>query len=671
MAKGIAALLTLLGVAFAQIDRTCIDIAFNSETNTLSGKCQPRDNSGYIPSELDLNDCFGYDGTTITPTYHGNFAESCHGCEMFVAPDPWYGGAEYWIRCTCEGQSEKVAVPLEAAVAHEYVSNKDGHLLSAARITRLTCPVATKYCKETKENMSSHHNLDQTTEYPLSALTFSQLPRPLTLDLLSTEILLQISGEPGKDQTTLSAREFKGLCLLSPSLNKLYLPFHYFSNNHGAFRDAIRDADAGAMDRCVQLGAAPPVPDIRHMKWELPESDGCQCLSELPHTHHRPIDELLESVYLGRAPIDKYIDTLKWLLDRWCDIKEQGDQHWYKANEHCDHVPEFLVTILSKSPDRTHTEGICQMIKLLQDHGYSLPFTMNMRLIRKPMEVALRSHCPPYLLELVLRDYMCRFVKFRVIYVRPPPLIDRWAGDYGYINQGAYHVVKQRWWKSTNLLDTIWGLFLDLMDESTNWEEQYCGEAADIFEQKIEILKEYRVADLGERKILRKIVTAIRSLTTPIKASIAAAAHDREAQRCWETLYNVLISFTSTRGLYVSDTDCMYHEYRLQNDLIRPTIALPWGNMGIKKRDDGRWQDREWMRVVEYEDALPLPERTGDESSERLIEILSNWRLPSWLDGHTYKEIEKIVGERWTELYVKAGVVPRYPSDRRQWEPFF
>ncbi|KAF5704835.1 CVNH domain-containing protein [Fusarium mundagurra] len=91
MIKVATVLMALLGTAFAQIDRTCIDIAFNSETNTLSGKCQPRDNSGYIPSELDLNDCFGYDGTTIT--------------------------------------SEKVAVPLEAAVAHEYVSNKDGHLL--------------------------------------------------------------------------------------------------------------------------------------------------------------------------------------------------------------------------------------------------------------------------------------------------------------------------------------------------------------------------------------------------------------------------------------------------------------------------------------------------------------------------------------------------------------
>ncbi|KAF5988593.1 CVNH domain-containing protein [Fusarium coicis] len=86
MTKVATFLMTLLGTAFAQIDRTCIDIAFNSETNTLSGKCQPRDNSGYIPSELDLNDCFGYDGTTIT--------------------------------------SERVAVPIEAAVAHEFIKKR-------------------------------------------------------------------------------------------------------------------------------------------------------------------------------------------------------------------------------------------------------------------------------------------------------------------------------------------------------------------------------------------------------------------------------------------------------------------------------------------------------------------------------------------------------------------
>ncbi|KAF5704836.1 hypothetical protein FMUND_12335 [Fusarium mundagurra] len=551
--------------------------------------------------------------------------------------------------------------------------------------------------------MSSDHNLDKPTEYPSSAMTFPQQPRPLTLDLLPTEILLQISGEPEKDQSTLSAREFKGLCLLSPSLSRLYLPLHYFSNNHGAFRDAIRDADVKVLDLCVQLGAAPPAPDMGRMKWQLPESDGCKCLSEFPHTHHRPIDELLESVYLGKAPIGKCVDTLKWLLDRGCDMKEQGDQHWYKGNEHYDHVPEFLITILSKSPDRTYTEGICQMIDLLQSHGYSLPFTMNMYtywrrekrnrrfpgLIMKPMEVALRSHCPPCLLELVLRDYMRRFVKFKVSHVRPPPLMDRWAGYYSYVEQGADRVVKQPWWKFTNLLDTVWGLFLDLTDESSGWAEEYSGEAADIFEQKIEILKEYRVADLDERKILRKIVKAMRSLTTPIKASISAAAHDREAQRCWETLYSVLIPFTSMRGINVWYNDwypyggdertrghrhryhsfniertwsvySMYHNYRLQNDQIRPTIALPWGKMGIAKRDDGRWQDREWSRVVDYEDCLPRAKLTGNESHERLMELWSNWRLPSWVDGHTYEEIERLVGERWIELYVKGSVVPHY-----------
>ncbi|KAF5964064.1 heterokaryon incompatibility protein [Fusarium bulbicola] len=461
MTKAATVLMTLLGTAFAQIDKTCIDIAFNSETNTLSGKCQPRDNSGYIPSELDLNDCFGYDGTTIT--------------------------------------SDKVAVPIET------------------------------------RNMSFDHSRDQITKYLSFALEFPQQPRPLTLDLLPTEILLQISGEPGKDRTTLSAREFKGLCLLSPSLSKLCLPFHYFSNNHGAFRDAIRDADVKVLDLCVQLGAAPPALDMGHMKWQLPESGGCKCLSELPHTHQRPIDELLESVYLGRAPIGKCVDTLKWLMDKGCDMTEQGDQNWYKGNEHCDHVLEFLVTILSKSPDRTRTEGICQMINLLQIRGYSLPFTMNMHtywmskswmttpdrsspgLIMKPLELALRSHCPLYFLELVLRDYMRRLVKFKVSHVRPPPLMDRWAGDYAYVDQGADHV--------------------------------YRGEAADIFEQKRRIIIEYRVVDEDERKILKKIVKAMRSLTPPINASTSAVTHDREAQRCWETLYSILIPFTSIYGM--------------------------------------------------------------------------------------------------------------------------
>ncbi|KAL5617602.1 hypothetical protein FOBRF1_006350 [Fusarium oxysporum] len=500
--------------------------------------------------------------------------------------------------------------------------------------------------------MSSDHNLDQTTDSPSSASTSPQQSQQATLDLLPDEVLLQISGEPGKDQTTLSAREFKGLCLLSPSLSKLYLPLHYFSNNHSAFRDAIRDADVKVLERCVQLGAAPAAPDLSCMKWELPESDGCQCLSERPHTHHRPIDELLESVYLGKAPIDKCVDTLKWLLERECDMKEQGDQP-------CDHAPEFLITILSKSPDRTCTEGICQMINLLQSYSYSLPFTMN-------MDTYWQGEIRDSLFPGLIRKPM----------------------------EGAAHGVNQPWWKFTNLLDTIWGLFLDLTDRSTSWAEQYRGKAADILEQKLGILIEYNVLNRVERKMLRRIVEAMRSLTTPIKARSTAVVQDREAQCCWETLYSALIPFTSISGVYVWDNWCpangdaatrgqhhryhcfninrewdvcnMYHNYELQNDQIRPTIDLPWGSKGVAKTDDGRWQDREWRRMVNREDCLPLPEVFPDEPSDCWLTLLDQWRLPNCVDGHTYGEIEKAMGERWTELYVKGGIVPRYPGRSRE-----
>lgn len=56
----------LIGSALAGIDRSCVDIDFDSKTNVLSGRCQPRDNSGYLSTGLDLNKCFGYDGKELT-----------------------------------------------------------------------------------------------------------------------------------------------------------------------------------------------------------------------------------------------------------------------------------------------------------------------------------------------------------------------------------------------------------------------------------------------------------------------------------------------------------------------------------------------------------------------------------------------------------------------------
>ncbi|KAG7421289.1 Heterokaryon incompatibility protein 6, OR allele [Fusarium oxysporum f. sp. rapae] len=575
MTKAIAVLLTLLGTAFAQIDRTCIDIAFNSETNTLSGKCQPRDNSGYIPSELDLNDCFGYDGTKITPTYHGNFAESCHGCEMFVAPDPWYGGAEYWIRCTCKGQSEKVAVPLEVAVAHETNTTK----------TR---------------NMSSDHEINQIANSLSSATMTSQKSQKLKLEHLPVEFLFQISGELAKDPSSLSAQNCIESSVYSHALSHIYVPLYYLSYDYCAFRAAVRNADVEAMNRCAKYGGA------QDTTWELPKYNGyekgCQFIAERPHTQHRPVDELLESVYLGKVPIEKGIDALKWLLERHFDMKEQRGQA-------CENADRYL-------------SGIT----------------------RKPLDVALRSHCPPHLLEVIIRDYTRRRVDFTTTYVDPPAFMKSWAGDYRFACDE--YPVAQQWWKYTNLLETTWGLFLDLMDTSTSWEEQYRGEASDIFEQKIEILIKHHVLNEVEEDMLRSIVETMRSMNTPTKTSSTALADDFDAQCCWDTLYSALIPFKSMHDVYFYDSwSCIYgdedtygtsyryhhfiidsrwspceiyHDYRLQNDQIRPTLNPPWGSKGVEKRKDGNCMnclrppvmDKSYRYSNNYHIAIvaPLPE---------------------------------------------------------------
>ncbi|KAJ4115400.1 hypothetical protein NW768_011252 [Fusarium equiseti] len=127
MMNKIAVFLYLLGSTAAAIDRSCVDIKFDDKTNILSGRCLPYDNSGYLPTALDLNNCFGYDGKELTPDKR-NFSDSCNNCRMFVAPDPWWGGKIYWLGCTCDGSAEEVTVPIEAAVAHEYVHNEGGVL---------------------------------------------------------------------------------------------------------------------------------------------------------------------------------------------------------------------------------------------------------------------------------------------------------------------------------------------------------------------------------------------------------------------------------------------------------------------------------------------------------------------------------------------------------------
>lgn len=65
-------MVAVISGAVAQISRSCKNIAFDGVTDVLSADCVPRNQSGYISSGLDLNNCFGYDGTKITASKTGS-----------------------------------------------------------------------------------------------------------------------------------------------------------------------------------------------------------------------------------------------------------------------------------------------------------------------------------------------------------------------------------------------------------------------------------------------------------------------------------------------------------------------------------------------------------------------------------------------------------------------
>ncbi|SCO80526.1 related to heterokaryon incompatibility protein [Fusarium oxysporum] len=219
------------------------------------------------------------------------------------------------------------------------------------------------------------------------------------------------------------------------------------------------------------------------------------------------------------------------------------------------------------------------------------------------------------------------------------------------------------------------------MDNSTSWTEEYRGEAADVFGQKIKVLIKYQVLNQLEENMLRGIAESMRSMTIPTKASNIGVVDDRDSQGCWETLYRAILPFKSIKQHWILDIwdlinpntvfsirracHCfnidpngnvykMYHDYQMQNDQIRPTLKRPWGSKGVVKREDGKWVDREWSRLFDTDDdtGLQMMGRVGRSFS----------RLASWAEGCSYADVEKALLAPLPEDYETAKALLDEPE---------
>ncbi|RGP61244.1 hypothetical protein FLONG3_10610 [Fusarium longipes] len=418
-------------------------------------------------------------------------------------------------------------------------------------------------------NNNSRNIIDTNTNTVTIPMSSSQVikTRPRQdgkLALLPTEILLQIIDhngiiqEPPEDPPSwctfppfkvpqkpiawtnfLSARDIKNLALASSSVFQRLSPFYYPAENYYAFYSALKHSDVWAMERYAKFGAVP------NMHWELEHE--CTCKEYPRHSYHRPIDVMLELVKSISVPIDQSIEALGWLLKNRYEAYEQkivpknlvtcskrykrARKSTMRARLETMSMPEILIHALASSPERDRTKGIYKMIRMLRRHGCLLPYNINIHgwehahfgqlrypdWILGPLDVAMRSHCPPHFLEMVLKLYQEHGVQVQTRRLYIPKKMKRWVGWSLPVDNCKPRIFRS-WSQDTDLCKIAWNIFHALLGPGRPWVEEYCGETADIFGAKLDLIRRYNFATSVELDALYAIRDALNYI-----ASIAAS----------------------------------------------------------------------------------------------------------------------------------------------------
>ncbi|KAH7182045.1 hypothetical protein DER46DRAFT_621006 [Fusarium sp. MPI-SDFR-AT-0072] len=498
----------------------------------------------------------------------------------------------------------------------------------------------------------SSRDLEKVSLSPSVEINSSRPQQQGRLALLPTEILLKITGEPGRDGGTIPYRDLKGLAVSCSRLFYLIRPMYYFADGCAVFHSAVAHGDLEAVQRCTQLEAAP-----RTMR-TLPH--GYSCPSELPHKRHSLFDSLLEYVACGSTPVGKFLDGLQWLLDEGSKANKPMDQPWHKNhyNDHYHHMPELLVTILGRNTERARTEEIIEMIEFLQSYGICLPYQVNTaahrlfhhderdvkRLIYTPFDVALRPHCPTNFLRIVLEEYKRRGLAIKVAHGTQPDQVRIWAG-YRRLGEDG-------WWSNrTNIGNVAWSLFLGLMDSSMIWKESYLGEATHEFQEKIQLLVDYEAVDSNELLALQCILEAMNDIT--LKAQrLGGFDEERDGKECWHRLCEAVSRSARHLDLPRDDTrsrlahyplhsftlECQWNpwslwfNYELQKPEFRADMSFSWMQHDwwkLEQDEKGMWYDSQWNFFHRYE--------------------FSSRTLPKWQRVNFDKYVA-VVEKRWLKL---------------------
>ncbi|KAH7198311.1 uncharacterized protein B0J16DRAFT_392010 [Fusarium flagelliforme] len=532
--------------------------------------------------------------------------------------------------------------------------------------------------------MSNSYQNDDTIPPVSNTVINSTRPQQKgTLALLPTEILYQIAIQTkpldqgpietrpprifNKEETTekhttesstLSATDLKNLGLASSNLFYHIRPLYYRADNFQVFRSALEHADVDAMGRCAEFGAAPD------MHWDL--EDPCY----QRHVTHRPVDVLLESVHRGLAPIGKPITALQWLVDHGYDVYEQklhphdlkwaqesGAKNWMRKLDpllKSQRMPKVLIQSVNRSSDRYQTEGICQMIRMLLAHGCLLPYNLGRY---TPLEIAMRSHCPPHFLELLLDQYKQHDARVKDWRDGCPKSMITWVGHERWMDDDSLtERVLQRWAQMSCLGDLACSLWNELMFIRQMCKQKYYGDITDVFEEKVKLLIKYEFVDETEQRAFVSIVEALRDITSMTDPS-GDLNVDRDGKTCWTRLFDALRISAANENI-ASVRETLEGPQRIHRFIFDET-RNPWSSWYKMTLDnESYWNEfsRPWLKE---QGLRKVPGRVEDPVWDELVsESLFEWHEFDY-DGYVMR-----IGQLWMEKEEQKRKVAFAEGDR-------
>lgn len=392
------------------------------------------------------------------------------------------------------------------------------------------------------------------------------VPQNSMLTLLPTEIIIQIAELIDSQR---DSRRTLGHLMQTCSLMYVIIrPYFYRAENFQHFYNAVSVANVAMMEQCKYFNAAPT-----SIVWD-----------RLTLRRYKPVELLLQNVDEGndrrdtadRAALrnrerDNVFNALGWLLENGADGEAlMVNESFQGMDLPSGHMPSIMLMQFQVGTSQHGSEVLFNMIRILSRYGYSNPThrqsisgwwlidkhawfegTMGDYYTASPLDLALKSHVPPSLLNLMLEEYEARGLRLRDWHNKcPPSLVQSSASrrsdrDWPHRRRGNGPFIH---WVEISYIDTLVGtLHADLHNETTRWSESYSGEVADIFKAKLDIMIKHEMIDNSERALLNSIGETLYRIAEVGRA--AGGLGNKHFKMSWEMLCDAVRPFVQDQSL--------------------------------------------------------------------------------------------------------------------------